>query len=112
MTTAERSFRGISVRLAAEYLRDLGGRVVEPTGIDPDESIDPDALLEPVVVAGDGWRAHLTSETVEIGPSLTLTEVSVVFESDGTATDGQKGAPTDLHDLVDRFAQKAVRAGG
>ncbi|MFQ3293630.1 MAG: hypothetical protein ACI9PP_001283 [Halobacteriales archaeon] len=110
MTTAERSFRGISVRLAAEYLRDLGGRVVEPTGIDPEEPIDGEALSEPVVMEGKNWRVRLTSESVAIGPSLTLTEVSVVFEEEEPG-DAQ-GTTSDLDDLVERFAQKAVRAGG
>jgi molybdopterin synthase sulfur carrier subunit len=104
MTTVERAFRGISLRLATEYLRGLGGRVTEPTGIDPDEPIDAEDLSEPVVVAGDGWQASLTTETIEIGPSLTLTEVSIVFEEIGDLG--------TLDDLVDRFAQKAVRAGG
>lgn len=112
MTTVERAFRGISLRLAAEYLRGLGGQVTDPGGIDPGDPIEADALSEPVVVAGDGWQAHLTTETVEIGPSLTLTEVSVVFESDGTAIDGRGDDAPDLDDLVERFAQKAVRAGG
>jgi hypothetical protein len=112
MTTVERAFRGISLRLAVEYLRGLGGRVTEPAGIDPDEPIDPDTLSEPVVVAGDGWQARLATERIEIGPSLSLTEVSVVFESAGTATDGRDGGATDLDDLIDRFAQKALRAGG
>jgi len=116
MTDVERSFRGISVRLAAEYLRGLGGRVTNQDGVTPDEPIDTDDLSEPVVVQGDEWRARLTSKTVDIGPSLSLTEVSVAFERDGTdGTDGtavpDEGS-TDLDDLVERFAQKAVRAGG
>ncbi|HKL29166.1 MAG TPA: hypothetical protein VJ898_07840 [Natrialbaceae archaeon] len=104
MTTVERAFRGISLRLAVEYLRGLGGRVAEPAGIDPDQPIDPDALSEPVVVAGDGWQARLTTERIEIGPSLTLTEVSIVFEATGNGG--------GLDGLIDRFAQKALRAGG
>lgn len=113
MTAVERSFRGISVRLAAEYLRGLGGRVTNQDGVVPDEPIDPDDLSEPVVVQGDEWRARLTSETVDIGPSLSLTEVSVAFERDGTGGTGDPDeGSTDLDDLVERFAQKAVRAGG
>ena len=139
MTARERSFRGISVRLATEYLRGLGGEVIEPPGIDPAESIDDD-LEEPVVVAGEGWRVRLTSETVSIGPSLLLTEVSAVFEDVGIDEDDggrddesgdlgdetsdrrpdadldaggdADGPPTALDDLIDRFAQKALRAGG
>jgi hypothetical protein len=140
MRPRERSFRGISVRLATEYLRGLGGEVIEPPGIDPAKSIDAADLEEPVVVAGEGWEARLTSETVSIGPSLSLTEVSVVFEDVGIGGDdggrdddigdlgdevGDRGPgadpdaggdadgpPTALDDLIDRFAQKAVRAGG
>ncbi|MEF8757092.1 MAG: hypothetical protein V5A33_02535 [Halobacteriales archaeon] len=122
MTAVERSFRGISVRLAAEYLRGLGGRVTNQDGVGPDQPIAPDDLSEPVVVQGEGWQARLTSETVDIGPSLSLTEVSVTFERDGAdetdGTDGTDGTgrtdadSTDLDDLVERFARKAVRAGG
>jgi len=41
---------------------------------------------------------------VTIGPTLTLTEVTVVFESD--REDGS------LQAMIERFAQKAMRAGG
>lgn len=81
----ERSFRGISERLAVRYLTNLGGeRVDERT------------------VEGEGWSATLSSRSVEIGPSLSLTEVTVVFE----------GEAETLDPLVERFAQKAMRAGG
>ncbi|ELY50836.1 MULTISPECIES: hypothetical protein [Natronococcus] len=84
-TRVERSFRGISERLARRYLTNLGG-----------ERVDEET------VSGEGWTATLSSETVGIGPSLTLTEVTVVFEGDPDALDG----------LIDDFAQKAMRAGG
>ena len=77
-----REFRAISQRLAIQYLENLGGERTDGA------------------VEGDGWRAELSSETVEIGPTLTLTEVTVVFE--GEALDG----------LVEAFARKAMRAGG
>jgi len=80
----ERSFRGISERLAIHYLTNLGGEQV-------DDTID-----------GDDWSATISSETVGIGPSLTLTEVTVVFE-------GEEGR---LESLVEDFARKAMRAGG
>ncbi len=84
-TRIERSFRGISERLVVRYLTNLGGeRVAEET------------------VAGDGWTATFSSESVAIGPSLTLTEVTIVFEGDEDT----------LEPLVERFAQKAMRAGG
>lgn len=81
----ERSFRGISERLAIRYLTNLGG---ERTG---------DRVVE-----GPDWTATLDSETVEIGRSLTLNEVTVVFEGDETVLD----------ELVEDFARKAMRAGG
>jgi hypothetical protein len=81
----ERSYRGISIRLAVQYLTTLGG--------EPDD--------ENRVVADD-WEATLSAETVGVGPSLTLTQVNVVFEGD----------PETLDSLVDRFSQKAMRAGG
>ena len=84
-TRVERSFRGISERLAVRYLTNLGG-----------ERVDEDT------VEGENWRATLSSEKVGIGPSLQLTEVTVVFEGDEDR----------LEPLVERFAQKAMRAGG
>ncbi len=83
----ERSFRGISRRLAVRYLSNLGG---EPVG-------DDNAR-----VAGDRWEATLSEDTASVGPSLTLTEVTVTFEGD----------PEVLDELVPAFAQKAMRAGG
>jgi len=83
----ERSFRGISVRLARHYLTNLGG-----------EAVGDDR------VEAEWWTADLSSDTVTIGPTLTLTEVTVVFESD--REDGS------LQAMIERFAQKAMRAGG
>jgi molybdopterin synthase sulfur carrier subunit len=83
--TRVRSFRGISIRLAARYLENLGG-----------ERVDEDA------VCGENWYANLSADDVGIGPSLSLTEVTVEFEGD----------PSRLDSLVDEFAQKAMRAGG
>jgi molybdopterin synthase sulfur carrier subunit len=83
----ERSWRGISERLALEYLEGLGG-----------ERVDEHA------VEADGWRARTSAEKVPIyeGSTMRLTEVTVVFDGD----------PDRLDDLVERFAQKAMRAGG
>ena len=81
----ERSFRGISERLAIRYLTNLGGTQVD------DE-----------VVEGDDWVVTLSSKSVHIGPSLTLTEITVVFE----------GNRETLDSLVEAFAKKAMRAGG
>ena len=81
----ERSFRGISVRLARHYLAGLGGEIVD------DQRVE-----------GPDWAATLSAEKIAIGRSIELTEVTVVFE-------GEKGT---LDPLIDRFAQKAMRAGG
>ncbi|MFB6089517.1 MAG: hypothetical protein ABEJ97_00530 [Halobellus sp.] len=83
--TRERSYRGISIRLARKYLEKLGGTAVD------DERVEADA-----------WAASLSAATVSIGPTLELTEVTVTFEGDPEALDG----------LIDRFSQKAMRAGG
>lgn len=82
----ERSFRGISRRLAIHYLTNLGGTA----------SDDGDRVV------GEDWAATLSESTKTIGPTLTLTQVDVVFE----------GEAETLEPLVDRFAQKAMRAGG
>ncbi|OLZ41800.1 hypothetical protein A6E15_12750 [Natrinema saccharevitans] len=84
-TRIERSFRGISERLVVRYLTNLGGEQVD------DHTID-----------GEDWTATFSSETVGIGPSLQLTEVTIVFEGDEET----------LEPLVENFAQKAMRAGG
>lgn len=81
----ERSFRGISKRLAREYLEHLGG---EADGEDR--------------IGGEGWEASLSEETVEVGASLSLTEVTVVFE----------GEEEVLEPLIEDFERKAMRAGG
>jgi len=85
MQRRERSYRGISQRAAVGYLERLGG-----------------SPLDDATVEGDRWRASLTEETVSIGPTLTLTEVTVEFEGEGAALDS----------LIERFSQKAMRAGG
>lgn len=86
----EKSYRGISERLARRYLSNLGGEI---EGGDTEGDGD---------VVADDWRASISSEKVSIGPSVRLTEVTVVFEGDEEALD----------DLVEDFSQKAMRAGG
>ncbi|WP_267640815.1 hypothetical protein [Haloarchaeobius amylolyticus] len=81
----ERAWRGISKRLAIHYLTNLGG-----------EQVDDD------IVAADDWRASIASDTVGVGPTLEITEVTVRFEGDDDVLDP----------LIERFAQKAMRAGG
>lgn len=82
-----RQFRGISKRLAAQYLETLGGERDDDDG----DRID-----------GDGWSAELSAETVDVAGSITLTEVTVTFE----------GAEDVLEPLLERFERKAIRAGG
>jgi hypothetical protein len=81
----EKAYRGISTRLAGHYLENLGGERVA------DDRVE-----------GDGWAAALSAETVSVGPTIELTEVTVSFEGDPTVLDG----------LVERFSRKAMRAGG
>jgi hypothetical protein len=81
----ERSFRGISQRLAIKYLENLGAERVADDRVEADD-----------------WTADLSSQTVGVGPSVSLTQVDLVFEGD----------PEVLDSLIERFAQKAMRAGG
>lgn len=81
----ERSFRGISKRLAIKYLENLGAEQVDDNRVEAED-----------------WEATLSSQTVGIGPSVSLTQVDLVFEGD----------PDALDPLIERFAQKAMRAGG
>ena len=81
-----RQYRGISRRLAADYLENLGGR-----------RVNGDDRLE-----GDGWSADLSAETVEVVGSMELTEVTVAFEGEAAV----------LEELVKDFTRKAMRAGG
>lgn len=91
--TAEESYRGISQRLAVRYLGNLGGAHVAGSG----DGVGED------VVEGEDWTATLSSEKVDIaGGAFTVTEVTVRFEGDHET----------LPNLLERFAQKAMRAGG
>jgi len=81
----ERSFRGISERLAIQYLENLGAEQVAADRVEADD-----------------WTATLSSQTVGIGPSVSPTQVDLIFEGD----------PDTLDSLVERFAQKTMRAGG
>lgn len=86
----EKSYRGITERLARHYLSNLGGEI---EGGDTETGGD---------VVGDDWRASLSSEKVSIGPTVKLTEVTVVFDGDEETLDS----------LIEEFSQKAMRAGG
>ncbi|MFB6268979.1 MAG: hypothetical protein ABEH83_03485, partial [Halobacterium sp.] len=59
----QKEFRGISLRLARNYLENLGGEATDDTTVEAEQ-----------------WRADLSAEKVSIGPSLQLTEVTVAFE--------------------------------
>ena len=85
----EKQFRGISIRLARNYLENLGGSAVDDT-----------------TVEGDGWRADLAAEKVSIGPSLQLTEVTIVFDADEAFGEDR------FEELIEDFSRKAMRAGG
>jgi hypothetical protein len=84
-----KEFRGISVRLARNYLENLGGTIVDDT-----------------TVEGDGWRADLSAEKVSIGPSLQLTEVTIAFEAEEALGEER------FEELLEDFSRKAMRAGG
>jgi hypothetical protein len=87
----EVAYRGISRRLAAHYLVNLGGELV---GTD-----DP---AEATRVDGDGWRAALSAERVKAAGAISLTEVTASFA----------GEPDALAALLPKYRQKAMRAGG
>ncbi len=116
--TIEESFRGISQRLAVRYLTNLGGEHVTAgtdagdgehvtAGTDAGDGEHVTARTDAGDgvdrVEGDDWTATLTSKKVDIaGGTLTITEVTVRFD----------GSPSTLPSLVERFSQKAMRAGG
>lgn len=83
--TREKAFRGISQRLAVDYLENLGGERVDDGH-----------------VTGDGWSAALSSESVDAAGSITLTEVTIVFD----------GNDQVVEQVVEDFTRKAMRAGG
>jgi molybdopterin synthase sulfur carrier subunit len=85
------AYRGISRRLAAHYLRNLGGELV---GTD-----DPATATR---VDGDGWRVTLSAEKVTAAAAIKLTEVTAEFAGD----------PEVLAELLPKYRQKAMRAGG
>jgi hypothetical protein len=98
----EKSYRGISERLARHYLSNLGGEIEGSSSeSDGDSGSDGDPEGGGDVVADD-WRASISSEKVGVGPSVELTEVTVVFEGDEETLD----------ELVEDFSRKAMRAGG
>lgn len=83
--TREKAFRGISVRLAIHYLEGLGGEKTDDSTVEAED-----------------WQASLSSTKVSIGPTVSLTEVTIVFDGDEATLDP----------LIERFSQKAMRAGG
>jgi hypothetical protein len=98
----DRAFRGISVRLAVHYLGNLGGEVVDAPSDRSEAAAEGGEAAAEAVVAGDDWRAALSSTVVGVGPTVSLTEVRIVFVGD----------PDVLDAFIDRFAQKTMRAGG
>ena len=85
------AYRGISRRLAAHYLQNLGG-----------ELVDTDDPAEATRIDGEGWRATLDAESVTAAAAISVTEVTAEFA----------GAPDALDALLPKYRQKAMRAGG
>jgi hypothetical protein len=83
--TRERSFRGISARLALKYLESLGGEQVGENRVEADD-----------------WEAEFSSETATVGRSFKVNQIDIVFQ----------GNPEVLDEYIEKFAQKAIRAGG
>lgn len=81
----EVSYRAISARAAIGYLENLGGEKRDDS-----------------TVVGNGWTADLSEDKVSIGPTMELNEVTIVFE----------GGEETLEPLLEKFDQKAMRAGG
>lgn len=103
----EKSYRGISKRLAIHYLTGLGGTPLDEAGNPVDGAGDSAERAEQVeCVTSDDWTVHLDTRQVAIGATLQLTEVQLTFESDAD------DAETVLSELVETFSQKAMRAGG
>ena len=99
----ERTFRGISKRLAIHYLQGLGGRPLDAAGRPVADAGETGAAAERVDrVVADEWTVRLSTATVTIGPNLEVTEVELVFEGDDAS----------LEEVVADFAWKARRAGG
>jgi hypothetical protein len=100
-----RQFRGISRRLAVQYLETIGGDRVDEGPVDEgptDEDQDDEGPIDENRVEGDGWTATLSEETVPVAGSIELTEVTIVFEGDRER----------LEPVIETFARKAMRAGG
>ena len=84
-STVERTYRGISRRAARQYLEGIGGKTIDDT-----------------LVSGSDWQAEIAESVVTVGPSLELTELTIVFE----------GKEDTLEEIVETFSRKAMRAGG
>ncbi len=80
-----RAFRGVTVDQAVRYLEHLGGHRTD------DQE-----------VSGEGWSAALSTQTVPVGPSYRLTQVTITWVGD----------PARVERVVGRFRLKAFRAPG
>jgi hypothetical protein len=80
-----RQFRGLELEQAMRYLEHLGGDRISDTEIE-----------------ADGWRAHLSTRKVPVGPSYRLTEVTVTWT----------GREEILEPIILHFRLKAFRAPG
>lgn len=84
-TEITQTFRGVPEWKIIDYLESVGGKQTDKT-----------------TVNAERWQASTKSTTVSIGPSMTLTEVTVKLQ-------GEKEA---LEEILPKLKQKAMRAGG
>jgi len=99
----EKRIRGVSQRLAIHYLEDMGARPLDGEGSPVEGAGESRKAAERVerVVAED-WSVRLGTTVVNIGPTLEVTELELVFEGDESV----------LETVVEDFTWKARRAGG
>ncbi|BCJ87223.1 hypothetical protein [Effusibacillus dendaii] len=85
-------FRGSYQYVYKQFLLEMGGR-----------EVDDAHLSEDVVIAGEGWTAHLSPEDwVEITKVIRIPRTFITFSGD----------PEKVDRLIAQFRLKALRGGG
>ena len=90
--------RELAERIARKKMDELGPSVPAVVAVIREHT----NVLDDETVESDEWTASLSAESVNVGGSLSLTEITVRFEGDDDV----------LEDVVERFSRKAMRAGG